>query len=277
MVDGTAGRRVVTPHYRIYSTVANEDFLQSLGQLMEGALFEYRRLAPAAAGDGPPMECYLFATRPQWARFTRERTAPRDAVVYLRINRGGYTVGDQYVAYFLGDVGTFCVASHEGFHQFAARHLKNRIPPFLEEGLACMFEDISWEGRLPRWDLSVNFARQAALRRAVQRQLLLPLEDLVGMHAGLVISKRTEQIAAFYAECWAFARFLREYDHGRYRSALAQMLHDAAEGTLFNGAPAIHSPTASWRPQSAKPMLEHYLATDLKTIEPQFREWVFGQ
>ena len=138
--DGEPGRRVTTPHYVVYATVTNDDFLESIGQLMEGALAEYRRLAPDVLESDQPMECYLFATRPQWAKFTREKTG-EDAAVYLQINRGGYTVRDWFVAYFLGDVGTFCVAAHEGFHQYAARHFKARIPPFLEEGIACLFED----------------------------------------------------------------------------------------------------------------------------------------
>src|SRR6185437_15596982 len=131
--EGEPGKRVVTPHYVVYATVTNDEFLEAVGQLMEGALAEYRRFAPAIPDDDRPMECYLFANRPQWARFTKEKTG-EDASVYLQINRGGYTVRDWYVAYFLGDVGTFCVASHEGFHQFAARYFRTRVPPFLEEG-----------------------------------------------------------------------------------------------------------------------------------------------
>ena len=60
------------------------------------------------------------------------------------------------MAYFIGDLGTYSVAAHEGLHQFLARHFKSRPPPFLEEGMACMFEDVKWDGDLPRWDLLVQ-------------------------------------------------------------------------------------------------------------------------
>jgi hypothetical protein len=249
---GEPARRVVTPHYVVYATVTNDDFLESMGQLMEGALTEYRRLAPGVAESDEPMECYLFANRPQWAAFTKEKTGD-DAAIYLQINRGGYTVRDWFVAYFLGDVGTFCVASHEGFHQFAARHFRTRVPPFLEEGLACLFEDVSWDGRLPRWDLTINYGRQAALRKAVEKKLLLPLDDLATMHAGQIISRTADQIAGFYAQCWGFARFLWEYNDGEYRPALQRILTDASNGTLYGASHRIGA--AFWNPKSAKPML----------------------
>ena len=270
---GEPAKRVVTPHYVVYATVANDEFLESVGQLMEGALVEYRRLAPQVAETDRPMECYLFATRPEWARFTREKTG-EDASVYLQINRGGYTVRDWYVAYFLGDVGTFCVASHEGFHQFAARTFRNRIPPFLEEGLACLFEDVTWDGRLPRWDLSINYGRQAALKRAVDKQLLIGLDDLASMHAGQIINRSSDEIAGFYAQCWGFARFLWEYKNGIYRPALQKMLSDAADGTLFGGGIPRGGGGLFWNPKSARPLLEHYLETDLSTVDMQYQAFL---
>ncbi len=270
---GEPARRVITPHYVVYATVANDDFLESIGQLMEGAWRNTGGLRPRVPETDHPMECYLFATRPQWARFTKDNTGV-DSSVYLQINRGGYTVRDWYVAYFLGDVGTFCVASHEGFHQFAARHFKTRIPPFMEEGIACLFEDVTWDGQLPRWDLSVNYGRQTALRRAVEKGLLLPLRDLAGMHAGQIITKSSDQIAGFYAQCWGFARFLWEYHGGHYRPALQKILADAGDGTLYGGGVPTFAGGLYWNPRSAKPMLEHYLETDFATIERQYRDYL---
>ena len=139
-----------------------------LATVMEGALAQYQRFTPGVRLSTRPMECYVFAQRGEWAKFTKDRTGA-DAAVYLQINRGGYTVRDWYVAYFIGDMGTYSVAAHEGWHQFIARHFKSRPPPFLEEGLACMFEEVRWDhqqgvGRLPRWDLVNNASRRVALK-----------------------------------------------------------------------------------------------------------------
>src|SRR5690348_10671933 len=223
--EGHPGLRVDTSHYVIYSTVGDDQLLSSVGQVMEGAFSEYRQLAPDVPLSDKPLECYLFANRAQWAGFTKDHTG-QDAAIYLQINRGGYTVHDWYVAYYLGDIGTYSVAAHEGFHQYLGRHLKQRIPPFLEEGLACLFEDITWENRLPRWDLSINYGRQSALKQAVKDDTMLPLEVLISTHAGQVVNRPKEQVSAFYAQCWAFARFMREAEEGRYRRVLERMLAD---------------------------------------------------
>lgn len=239
---------------------------------MEGAFGQYRQLAPEVPVTDRPMECFLFANRQQWAQFTRQRTG-NDAAVYLQINRGGYTVRDWYVAYFLGDIGTYSVAAHEGFHQYLGRHLKQRIPPFLEEGLACTFEDVTWDGKLPRWDLTVNYGRQSALHQAVSEDRLLPLDDLIGTHAGQVVNQSHEQIALFYSQSWAFARFMREAEGGKYRPALAQMLTDAATGHLVGDQSPRRDHTL-WNPRSARPELEYYLHMELPEIDKKYRDFL---
>src|SRR5437588_13082927 len=83
--------RVITPHYLLYSTIEDDALLSRIGELMEGALVEYRTIAPDVPLTDKPMECYLFASRKEWAEFTRTHTG-EDASVYLRVNRGGYTV-----------------------------------------------------------------------------------------------------------------------------------------------------------------------------------------
>lgn len=270
--SGRSGVRVSSPHYLIYSTVSDAQLLSRVAQVMEGAFGQYHQIAPDVPLSARPMDCYLFADRAEWVGFTRAHTG-EDAPVYLRINRGGYTVNDWYVAYFLGDIGTYSVAAHEGFHQYLGRHLKQRIPPFLEEGLACLFEDVTWENRLPRWDLSINYARQTALRQAVNDESLLPLDQLISTHAGQVVNRPKEQIATFYAQCWAFARFMREAEGGRFRPALEKMLADAASGNLV-GAQAPLNDMVFWSPRSAKPVLEHYFQMDLPGIEREYLQFI---
>ena len=270
--QGQPARKIVSPNYIIYTTITDPEIVASLGQMMEGALSQYRRMAPAAAMSGKPMECYVFATRPQWAHFTENRTGP-DAAVYLQINRGGYTVHDWFVAYFLGDLATYSVVSHEGWHQFCARHMRNRLPPFLEEGLACMFEDIHWNGALPRWNMSVNSGRLNGLRNALEGGYLLPLEKLISMHAGQIVETDSDRIEGFYAQNWAFARFLWEAQHRSYQPAIKEMLDDAVHGNLF-GADVISPQKEIWNPEAAKPLLEHYLGTDLETLNAAYQRYV---
>ena len=276
--EGKPGRKIVTQHYVIYTTLTDDEVAAGVAQVMEGALSQYRRLAPDVSPSGQPMVCYLFQTRGEWAAFTQSRTGA-DAAVYLQINRGGYTVRDWYVAYFIGDLGTFSVAAHEGFHQYVARHFSARLPPFLEEGLACMFEEVHWASAgsgpwLPRWNLATNRSRVVGLRHAYEGGYLLPLPTLASMHAGQVVDQRPEQIEAFYAQSWAFARFLWDAEGGRYRPTLRRILTDAARGTLYPDERTLRTDDGLWDPDSARPLLEHYLGTDLEKVDEAFRRYV---
>ena len=277
--EGKPATKVVTPHYLIYTTVEDPEIVASVGQLMEGALSQYRRLVPSVPVTDRPMECFLFQSRHQWAAFTKGKTGA-DAAIYLQINRGGYTVGDWYVAYFIGDVGTLSVAAHEGFHQYVARHFESRLPPFLEEGLACMFEEVRWgEGRrasggpLPRWNFARNGSRVHGLRNAVEGARLFSLPELASMHAGQVVDQSPERIEAFYAQSWAFAKFLWDAEGGRHRPALRRILTDAANGNLYPGDNSRKHDGGLWDPESARPLLEHYLGSSLETIDGAFQRY----
>jgi hypothetical protein len=263
-----------TAHYKIYSTVEDRpDLLNRTGQLMEGAFDAYRAMVPQVPPTDYPMQCYLFADRTQWADFTRQHTG-LDSTIYLQISRGGYTVHDWYVAYFIGDIGTYSVAAHEGWHQFVNRHFRGRLPPFLEEGLACMFENVEWGGDLPRWNLSVNPARTISLRKALNAKATYPLSALVTLHAGQIVNQAPIKVEAFYAQAWAFARYLWEGENGKYRPALRRLLADTADGTVFDPTGSHRRSYLPWNPDGVRPMLEHYLGENLVVTDQGYQRFI---
>jgi hypothetical protein len=268
---GVSGHRVDTAHYAIHTTIEDQQVVETLARVLEGAYEQFSRAAPAVDRTGRPMLCYVFATRTQWARHTQNMTGG-DASVYLRILRGGYTVNDVFVSYDIGAVAMYSVAAHEAFHQYAARHMDARLPPFLEEGLACTFESITFNDGAPRWDLDTNLSRGRNLSNAIELGHTWPLDELIKTHAGNVVGLRPARIEAFYAQCWAFARFLQEGNDGRYRQGLRRLLADAAAGTLTTGNGPIRQPAdGAWDPQTARPLLEHYLGADLEQIDQGFQ------
>jgi hypothetical protein len=267
------GRVLRTQHYNIYTTIPDRDYALLLGQLMEGAAAEYLKLVPSVLPSLSPMACYVFADRRQWAAFTARRTGT-DSRIYLKIPRGGYTIDDWFAGYFIGERSTLSVAAHEGWHQFVGRHFEGRLPPFLEEGIACMFETVRMDDGLPRWNLSHNPARDFGLRRAVEGKYLWPLEKLITLDAGDVVDAPREKIDAFYAQSWAFARFLREAEAGRYRPMFEALLGDTAAGTVEDPTGTLKVATRSWAPAAAQPILEHYLRQDLASIELAYLAFV---
>jgi hypothetical protein len=253
-----------SPRYAIYTTLPRGARRDALPQVLEGAYAQYQAIAPAPMVDDRPLSCFIFDRRDEWAQFTALRTG-KDAAMYLQIPRGGYTIDDWFVAYSDNDHALFSAAAHEGWHQYAARHFKGRLPPFLEEGFACLFENVRMISGLPRWNLTVNPERARALAR--KRDRLWPLEQLIAMHAGDVVDQPQDRIDAFYAQTWAFARFLLEADGGRHRAGVQRWLADTACGGGRVGA-------KPWQAAETKGLIEYYLGHDLASLEQDFGAFV---
>jgi hypothetical protein len=267
------GLLLKTDHYDIYTTIRETDLQAHICQVMESALAQYERVAPGVPVNGKPMDCYVFADRAEWSEFTREHTGI-GARLYLQINRGGYTLPDKYVAYNIGESATLSVAAHEGWHLFAAQHFKGRLPPFLEEGVSTMFEDIDWQNGMPTWNLTRNRSRLQALRRGVEGKYLYPLSELSLKHAGNVVNESGNHIDAFYAGSWAFATFLWAAEDGKYRPAMRQIMSDTADGSVFDPTGSHDNCHIPWNPAGVKPLLEHYLGMNLDSIDIEYQKYI---
>jgi hypothetical protein len=266
-------RLIESAHYHIYTTIKDEEVLELLPQLMEGAMTMYQRIAPQATISDRPLDCFIFHWRSEWDGYTQRYTG-NDAKIYLQIRSGGYTIRDRYVAYYIGRIGTFSVAAHEGWHQFAGRNFKGRLPPFLEEGVACLFETISWKDRLPQWNLSVNTNRAQTLRKAMEANQLWTLEQLSTTHAGDIVGEPAERIDAFYAQSWAFARFLWEGEDGKYRPALQKWIAETAAGTVYDPTHTHARTLGGWNRKAVRPMLEHYLGLEFAEIDKRYQAYL---
>jgi hypothetical protein len=271
--QGKPGFDIQTSHYAIYTTISDDQSREMLPRVMEGGFAEYRKLAVNIPVSPRPMDCYIFGARDEWNDFTRTQTGA-NSVTYLQIRRGGYALGDRYVAYNIGARPTASVAAHEGWHQFVARNFRGRLPPFLEEGLATTFEGIDFKDDLPRWNCSVNPLRAQALRHAVDSGHMWPLDQLIRLHAGNVVNRSGDEIEAFYAECWAFARFMREAENGRYLPALHKWLAETADGTVFDPSHSHTRQGLPWNPGAVRPMMEHYLGMSLPEIDQAYQAYI---
>src|SRR5205085_5121958 len=121
-----------------------------------------------------------------------------------------------------------------------------------------------------------NPNRALGLRNAIDSHDLWPLEKLVTMHAGDVVRLPGDKIEAFYAQNWAFVRFLWDYNDGEYRERFRKLLSDTATGSgaAADALRAPHRLLNAWSPSSVKPMLEAYLGKPLGDIEKEYREFI---
>ncbi len=271
--DDQPAKMLISAHYQIHTTIEDDETIQQLPQLMEGALTRYHEFTPGLPLTGRPMDCYIFRTRTEWNDFTQRRTG-QDSAIYMQIRSGGYTVNDLFVSYYIGRASTYSVAAHEGWHQYCGRHFKGRLPPFLEEGISCMFESITWQGKLPRWNLSINPYRAQTLRKAIDAEALWPLDKLIATHAGDIVGERMEKIDAFYAQSWAFARFLWEADNARYRPAFQRWMTETANGTVHDATHSHNRASYPWNRKAVQPMMEYYLDMPLPEIDRAFNAYM---
>ncbi len=294
--DQAPGQVLHTDHYDIYTTIQDPELRAHICLVMELAVAQYQLVAPGTplvsrpwTGDGAsvsaagpadastpafsPMKCYMFATRAEWETFTRQQAGIATAT-YLKINRGGYTLHDKYVAYNIGESGTLSVAAHEGWHLLVSQHFKGRIPPFLEEGIATMFEDMEWRDGRPTWKLTRNRSRADALKRAVSGNYVYSLEDLSQKHAGNVVAESDSHIEAFYAQNWAFATFMYAAEDGKYRPVMRQLLSDIAHGTVYDPTGFFRDNRMPWNPAGVRPMLEHYFGMNLEAINVEYQKYI---
>src|SRR5207247_116065 len=91
--------------------------------------------------DGKKFNVYLFARRADYLKFTGGRSN----------NTAGITIPElNCVAAYLETQGRDNIRhtlQHEAFHQFACSVIHKDLPPWINEGLAQVFEEGIWTGR----------------------------------------------------------------------------------------------------------------------------------
>jgi hypothetical protein len=268
---------IKTAHYRIYTTVQDGLYQRLLGKVVEGA---WARATAANPQGHPvtPLDCYVFGTRSQWETYTRLR-AGSNAPIYLQISAGGYCQEGVFAGYDIGREQTLSVIAHEAWHQYSWFTFKDRLPSWLEEGLATQNEAIDWQGVNPVFTPAENVRRFAALKSAVRENRLWKLQDLVTTHAGRVIKLPQRQIDAYYAQLWSLVLFLQ--NSPKYKPGLTRLLGDASNGKLAANLAGtgvtqaeIDNFTERWNAVAGPVYLQKYINGDIAELEREYTEWL---
>lgn len=231
--ESTPGQIIETPHYRILTTVRPGLLTDRLPGFVEGAIAAYTRALGPLPRPRERMDTYVMQNRPQWARLTQSLMRER-AEIYLRIQRGGYAADGRGVYFDIGLQDTLAIAAHEGWHQYTQTTFADRLPVWLEEGIAAYMEGYRWDTLQNRahflgW---ANVERYDTLRKAREENKLIPLESLLTSEPATLLRSAATDPLVYYAQAWALVHWLREGDAGRYRPALEKLLADAASGRL---------------------------------------------
>jgi hypothetical protein len=268
----TQAKKLVTDHFDIHSTIADQEFERALPAFLEAAHQQYADLLPAPPNSTERLRTYVFNSREQWERFTKERF-PRRFDLYRRIGTGGFAEGNLCVVYHTHRTYTLSVLAHEGMHQYFANHFNTPLPAWTNEGLACYCESFELSGGRPVFTPRRNTFRMNSLREALATGSILPLREMLSTDAGQVILQGQSRLTqTYYAQVWALVVFMRHCGHRPYATGFERMLADIAGGELPRVAQAakIRSPSPG-RTSFGEAVFRAYFTEDLDRFEREFK------
>ena len=271
------GLKLTTSHYEVFTTVLEPLTLRTIPGFLESAYWGYNDQLPKPVETVAKFRIYFFAGRPQWEDFTRT-FAGEQASVFCKIKTGAYCLNGACVVYDLGGSRTFSALGHEGWHQFNSRHFKFRLPSWLDEGVAMLFETSRYDQGVFLFDPGRNVQRLGALRETLDKTRQIPLRDLITTSPGEVLATdQTEAVMAFYSQSYALVRFLREASYGRHLSRYHRLLWDGLWGqwpldeSTGNVAEDRNLPrTLDWNRRVGLQVFEHYIGSDLGQLEQEY-------
>jgi hypothetical protein len=227
------GERIITPRFRIHTTMRSEEFKRLMAIFSERAMAHWTTSLAQLPAPERQLDTYVFGSRDEWAAHTRMKLGT-EAGAYLALGRGGYTSNSEAILYDIGPGDTLTILAHEGWHQFTQSLFKQELPPWLEEGIAAYMEGhrIAPESGEPVFTPWRNFERFGELRDAVRRGRTVPIDQILDSTAQEYLADGRDRLLTYYAQVWALVHYLREGEDGAYASGLSRMLADCVAGRV---------------------------------------------
>ena len=271
------GLKLTTEHYEILTTLLEPLMLCQVPGYMESAYRGYNGQLPEPIETTTKFTMYLFAERQQWEAFTKA-FAGQQAGLFCKIKAGAYYLNGACVAYNIGRERTFSALGHEGWHQFNKKHFKFRLPSWLDEGIAMLFEVSRYEEGLFYFEPGKNIYRLGALRSTLIKDKMLPLKELIAINPGEVLAtNETEAVMAFYSQSYALVRFLREDAFGKrlgnYHHLLLGGLRGdwpVSEENKRIAADRNIALTIQWNRAVGTELFKYYIDDDFEKIEKEY-------
>ena len=271
-----AGLKLSTKHYEVFTTLLEPLMLSQVPGFVESSYRGYNKQLPRPVETESKFKMYLFAERGQWEDFT-EGFAGKQAGLYRKIKAGAYYLKGACVAYNIGRERTFSILGHEGWHQFSKRYFKFRLPSWLDEGVAMMFEANRYAQGLFYFEPARNMHRLGALKKTLMKNEVIPLKELIAMNPGEAIVKSDSATMAFYSQSYALVRFLKEDDYGKRLSNYHQMMMGGLTGNwpLSEEGKRIAADrniplTVGWNRYVGRKLFEDYIGDDFGEIEKEY-------
>lgn len=273
--QGSAGSKVTSQHYTLYTTCTSKPLVRSMPAFLETCWRAYAELAPCQTTPEHPLETYLFQSRWQWDRFTEE-FAPARADTYKLIRSGGFSERGITVSHYGSRRSTLATLAHEGLHQYLEATRGNRIPAWINEGLATRFEafDLDSQNR-PIFTPGKNILRLNYLRQAMIAKTLIPLREILGTHAGLEIQKPTMRVADYYAQLWSIVLYLLQPSSvNPYHDGFKRLLDELGGDAMVRTARGYLAADTDGTMSEGEAVFRAYITDDLDKFQADYEAFV---
>jgi hypothetical protein len=275
--DYGPGLKITTEHYEVYTTLLEPLMLSELPGFVESAYRGYNDQLSQPIETTTKFNIYLFAERKQWEDFTKKFAGPQ-ASLYCKIKAGAYYLNGSCVVYNIGRERTFSVLGHEGWHQFNSRHFTFRLPSWLDEGCAMLFEANRYDKGLFYFEPGRNLSRLAELKKTLMTNKMIPLKQLIGMNPGEALMEDQDAATmAFYGQCYALVRFLREDSYGKRLGNYYKLMMDGLKGNwpLDEKGKRIAADrnipiTVWWNRAVGTELFKYYISPDFEQTEREY-------
>lgn len=271
------GLKLTTAHYEIFTTLLEPLVLRTVPGFIESAYWGYNDQLPKPIETASKFTVYLFADRQQWESFTHT-FAGEQAPVFCKIKTGAYYLNGACVIYDIGRKRTLSAIGHEGWHQFNSRHFRYRLPSWLDEGIAMLFESSTYENGVFSFDPARNYQRLGALSETLGSTELIPLKELIATSPGEVLATdQAEAVMAFYSQSYALVRFLREARHGERLTCYHRLLWggllgewplDKSDGRTAENRNLPR--TIHWNRLVGSRLFEYYVGDDFDRLQREY-------
>ncbi len=271
------GLKLTTAHYEIFTTLLEPLMLRAIPGFVESAYHGYNSQLAEPIETTTKFTIYLFANRQQWENFTRSFAGDKTEL-FLKIKAGAYYLNGACVTYNIGIERTFTALGHEGWHQFNSRLFEFRLPSWLDEGVAMLFEAHKSEQGTFSFEPAENAYRLNALKDTLIKNKMIPLRELIALDPGEVLATdESEAVMAFYSQSYAMVRFFREAGYEKRLNNYRRLLLDGLRGdwpldaTTRRIAIDRNLPRAvRWNRTVGQLLFEQYIGNDFNQIEKEY-------
>jgi len=269
------GTKLTTKHYVLYTTCKSKPFVDAMPGFLETCWKAYALLAPSETTPDHRLEVYLFQTRWQWEQFT-ERFNPSRADIYKRIRSGGYSERGITVSHYASQRTALSVLAHEGLHQYLELTRGNNIPAWLNEGLATYHEgfDLNPRTNLPIFKPTTNYLRTRSLRSALASDSLIPLREILEVHAGVAVQKGGSHVRSYYSQVWSLTLFLMQPSKDNaYHDGFRELLREVGTDSMDRRARAFLATDSDGNMSYGEAVFRAYITDDLETFEQDYKAY----